>query len=324
MTYTCKNYGYGNYTRMVRYYIKNLYDNSIDYYNKVYGDVHPTGTKDLDLEKIKEFIGNTEDYLYYIYRVYNNNFLDVFTALNQKLENISVLPVEYRGLFGCNVAKQNLVLVSPVISGSRNLSEKERTRLYVGHELGHIVNSYWLDYAVDRLNIDEESYVSKGISLLDESITQNVAEDFAYCFAAKERPRMTLKRNLPKNGHYIFNGDYYSSNYDFYGELQEIAIMFGRTLRGIGKIDDDGDVLEELSRRSFSHDFFKDIFTEYIHDGKVDELIELLEKMGIIKEASYALFGNGDEECIINSKAAKNRINVLTSSLRDVREPLYF
>jgi len=56
MTYTCKNYGYGNYTRMVRYYIKNLYDNSIDYYNKVYGDVHPTGTKDLDLEKIKEFI----------------------------------------------------------------------------------------------------------------------------------------------------------------------------------------------------------------------------------------------------------------------------
>ena len=49
MAYTCKNYGYGNYTRMVRYYIKDLYDNSMDYYNKTYGDVNPTGTKNLDL-----------------------------------------------------------------------------------------------------------------------------------------------------------------------------------------------------------------------------------------------------------------------------------
>ena len=215
-------------------------------------------------------------------------------------------------------------MVSPVISGSRNLTAKDRTRMYVGHELGHIVNSYWVDSAKARLCIDDSSYVASGISLLDESITQNIAEDFAYCFAGKSRPQMNLRKNLPRDGHYLFDGEYYKSNYDFYGELQEPAIMFAKTLRGIGSIDNPEKALEKLCDRSFSHDFFSDIFREYVHDGREEDLIELLQNMGIIKDASYALFGIGEVEDIIASKNAKDRVVALSKSLRDTRDPLVY
>lgn len=324
MSYNSKNYDFGNYTRIVSYYIDDLYSDSVSYYNRVYGNVHPTGTKALDESKITDFIGYIEDYLYYIYNVYNENFLDVFTALSQKLKNVSVLAPEDRGLYGAFYESRSLLLVSPVLSGSRSLTADERTRLYVGHELGHIINSYWVNDAQVRMKADADDLVMEGISLLDEAITQSNAEDFAYCFASKDRPPMTLKRNLPKNGHYIFNNEPYKSNYDFYGELQEPAIMFARTLRGIGKINDDTKAMHELCKRSFSHDFFGNIAKEYIHDGRVEDLVELLQHMGTIKKASYALFGMGDTSDIDASKGAKDNVVRLTNSLKDTREPLVY
>ena len=322
MSYICKNYDFGSYTRIINYYLEDIYNDSVSFYKKNYGDVHPTGTKELDERKIIDFIGYIEDYLFYIYKVYNESFLDVFTALSQKLKYVSVLAPCNRGLFGAFFENSSLLEVSPVLSGSRNLSSDERTRLYVGHELGHISNSYWVSDAQVRMKADSNSNVMEGMSLLDEAITQSIAEDFAYCFACKDRPLPTLRKNLPRNGHYIFNGEPYKSNYDFYGELQEPTIMFARTLRGIGKINDDYKVMHELCKRSFSHDFFKDIAKEYVHDGRVDDLIELLENMGIIKAASYALFGVGDVKNIDDSKKAKDNVVRLSRSLKDTRDPI--
>ena len=325
MAYVSRGHDYGNYTNMINYYINDLYSDSVKFYNNYFGDVHPTGTKELDKEKIVEFIGDIEDYLFYMYRVYNDNFLDVFMALSQKLKIISVLEPKYRGLYGAFFEDDALVMVSPVLSGSRNLNAKERTRLYVAHELGHIVNSFWVNDAKKRMEIDDDdSLVVNGISLLDEAITQNIAEDFAYCFANKDRPSMTLRKNLPRDGRYIFDGDFYKSNYDFYGELQEPAIMFARTLRGIGKIDDDSEAMQELCSRSLSYDFFANIAKEYVYDGRVDDLVHILENMGIIKNASYALFGNGNPKYITSSKNAKDNIISTTSRLKDTREPIVY
>ncbi len=324
MSYICKGYDYGSYTKIINYYIEDLYKDSVSFYKNNFGDVHPTGTRDLDEAKIVDFIGYIEDYLFYIYKVYNESFLDVFTALSQKLKYVSVLAPENRGLFGAFFENNLLLEVSPVLSGSRNLSADERTRLYVAHELGHISNSYWVNDAKCRMKADSDSYVMRGIDLLDEAITQNIAEDFAYCFADKHRPVPTLKINLPRNGHYIFNGETYKSNYDFYGELQEPTIMFARTLRGIGSINDDSKAMDELCNRSFSHDFFEMIVKEYIHDDRLEELLELLQNMGVIKAASYALFGMGEVFDIDSSKNAKDNVVRLSRSLKDTRDPIKF
>ena len=83
--------------------------------------------------------------------------------------------------------------------------------------------------------------------MLDEATTQDRAEDFVYSFSGKARPQQLNVRNQG-----LFNGQAYKSNFDYYGELQAPATMFERTLRGIGKEDNDTKALKLLSKRALS------------------------------------------------------------------------
>ena len=86
--------------------------------------------------------------------------------------------------------------------------------------------------------------------MLDEVTTQNRAEDFVYEFSGKRRSELSYHTNVR-----MFNSEAYRSNFDYYGELQEPAIMFARTLRGIGKENDDAKVLDMLSQRALLPNF---------------------------------------------------------------------
>ena len=322
MQYIFRGYSYGLYTDIVHSYIEDLYDSSVEYYDENYGSVNPTGTEKLDRDKINEAVGFVEDYLAYHYEKYPDEFVNVFTTLNQKLNTVSVFPPRLRGLFGQYVQENNLLLINPQLSGSVNLTDYERTRLYVGHELGHIINSHWVNDAYEKLRIKSGSVVGSGIDLLDEAITQNRAEDFAYFFAKKRRPALTLHNYPSSLGRFLFDGSSYRTNYDFYGELQEISIMFSKTLRGIGKLNDGSEALKELSTRAFDSKFISNIIDEYRNDGHINDLVELLYYMGVVKNASYAMFGLGEMEDVYRSGDARNKIITLCSSLRDYREPI--
>ena len=90
--------------------------------------------------------------------------------------------------------------------------------------------------------------------MLDEATTQNRPENFVYEFSGNQRP--TLANYINQN---LFNGETYKWNFDYYGELQEPATMFARTLRGIGKENDDIRALDMLSERAMSPNFFNNI-----------------------------------------------------------------
>ena len=100
---------------------------------------------------------------------------------------------------------------------------------------------------------------------MDEAITQNRAEHFAYAFARKSRPPMKRYTNGK-----LFHGEAYQTNFDFYGELQTPATMFGRTLRGIGKMENDEAALMELCNRANNPNFAKRIIEEYTKDSERD------------------------------------------------------
>lgn len=317
-------YDFDVWNERIRRYLQKVLDKSTN----DFAQQHSKGeVRDIHHEYVSmlEFISNIEEYLFY--NKDNSDFYSILTAL-EKINVISVLPQNDRGVYGYAEPSSNTILVNPNLSGSRTLTSKERTRLYVAHELGHYVNNEWMKSVATfldgkvrsgEMSQGEAELFYEGFSLLDEAITQNRAEDFAYAFAGKSRPPM---RKCAKDR--LFDGEEYQTNFDFYGELQTPAIMFGRTLRGIGKIGNDKDTLVELCNRATNPNFATRIIEEYTRDGQLQNLLPMVIGMGIIKKASYYMFGGDNDVRALNgSKTALDRFKHIANSLRDYREPQF-
>lgn len=197
--------------------------------------------------------------------------------------------------------------------------------MYMAHELGHIINNGWMKAVIEyannqirqgRLTQEHAQLVYDGFSMLDEVTTQNRAEDFVYEFSGKRRSELSYHTNVR-----MFNSEAYRSNFDYYGELQEPAIMFARTLRGIGKENDDAKVLDMLSQRALLPNFLNNILSEYSKDGQMAAFVQEMKYMGLLKRASYANFGYGDTSYLGNSKTYLDKLRSITGQMRDYREP---
>ena len=310
------------YNEMVVEYIESVYLKSLLFYKDNYHLVNVTNTRNLNIRVIDNAMSYLEEYLNYIYLLDKDNFLDNFNYFKDKLKVVTVLPKNKRGLYGRFESEMGAIFINPELKKSQFLSSDERIRLYIYHELGHLINSRWMDKAVGLINnIDRGGYIANrqliydGCSLLDEAIVQDRAEELAYMIGGKERPKKRLVSNA------MFGGVGYKTNFDFYGELQEVAIVFGRTLRGIGKYKEDSSVMFDLCNRAIGDSFMDEVFEEYERDGHINDLYLMLTSMGVIKNASYANFGYGDKVYLNESKKALKEFNRIAKPLRDYREP---
>ena len=154
-----------------------------------------------------------------------------------------------------------------------------------------------------------------GFSLLDEATTQDRAETITYYYSSKIRPFMSRKTSR------LFDGTPFETNFDYYGEYQEPAISFARTLRGIGKINNREEAMEKLDVRALKEDFAESVFNEYRLDGQITNLHKLLKSLGIIKNAGYAVFNYAPIKYLHESATALKEYNELVSKMREYREP---
>lgn len=311
-------YNFDNYNNEVNTYLESVYSNSLKYYGNHFKGKNKTQTVRLDLETIDKSIGYIEDYLNYFYKKHPKHFLDVFKALKKNVNTISVLPPADRGIYGQYVSFVGLIFINPELRGSRTLTKDERTRLYLCHELGHAVHDEWIKKVSENLDdVDSttKSIIIEGFNLIDEATTQNTAENVAYYYSNNKRPKQQYYSGM------LFSGAPYKSNFDFYGNLQEPATMFSRTLRGIGKLESDNRALNILSLRALKNDFANKVFYEYKRDGHKEDLEYLMSYLGIIKKASYATFGYDDKKYINSSLGAFTELKKLAGSLRDYRPP---
>lgn len=311
-------YDFGIYNDDVNTYLENVYKNSINYYKEHFKGANATNTLNLDLETIDKTVCYIEDYLNYFHKKHPKYFIDVFMALKRRVEKVTVLEPSRRGIYGQFFPGVNLICINPELSGSRTLTKDERTRLYVCHELGHAVHYRWILPAITKIEDDNpevRGMIMEGFNLLDEATTQNTAENVAYYYSNSKRPAQQYYSGT------LFSGASYKANFDFYGNLQEPATMFSRTLRGIGSEDNDNRALNLLSLRALRKDFANDIFDEYKKDGHYEDLKDLMFYLGIIKKASYATFGYEDRKYISYSLEAFTELKKLAGSLRDYRPP---
>lgn len=323
------SYNFGEYQNMIEKFFSKLIQNSFQYFSKqvsegkiLKNNSTYTNPKYInELNKMKSFVKNVEEYLYYYYKNDRRNFQSVLNAVT-KLEAISVLDDADRGIYGITHAN-NMIQISPILSGSHSLTPEQRTRLYVAHELGHMVNKKWMMQVTQHLSHNniltntQKQLFYDGFSLLNEATTQDRAEDIAYFYANRKRP--ALRKFVDSRG--MYSGEAYKTNYDFYGELQEPAILFFRTLRGIGKIGDEQNSLREASKQALSPNFANRILSEYQKDGQMSNLYNELQYLGILKNASYARFGYGQRKFLASSKEALARFKSIAIPLRDYREP---
>lgn len=308
---------------LIKQYIEVVYHKSLLLYAKRYQGVNATGTNKLDINKIEESLGYIEDYLYYFYKFNRDEFDNIFNNLVNNLNFVTVLNQGERGLYGKYVSNEKCLYINPEMKSSINLDSDSRIRLYINHELGHIINSEWMKSVESYLNSNHiNSLIDKqllydGFSLFDESTTQNRAEEITYYYLNKKRP----SKKFYKRGN-LFDGTAYKTNYDYYGEMQEPTISFARILRGIGKIEDDTLALNEFCKRALKPNFATNIIEEFTVDGQLTNLYYLLQRLGKIKNASYASFGMGTRKDLDESLNALNEFYRLAPRLRDRREPL--
>lgn len=317
-------YDFKQYNNIMSAYIEVLINNSMTNFQQQISNGQVRNGEH-DAGALAGCIQNLEEYLYYNYKKSPATFNHVLNAIMNNLRTISVLQDNNREIYGETQAQNKIIYINPNLSASKYLTGEERIRLYMAHELGHIVNNAWMNKVVEYVNQqirqgslkqEHAQLIYDGFSMLDEATTQNRAENFAYEISGKSRPRLTYYRNGR-----MFNSEEYKSNFDYYGELQEPATMFAKTLRGIGKEHDDVIALNILSERALSPNFFNTVLNEYSRDGQMAAFIKEVQYMGLLKRASYANFGYEDVSYLRNSKTYLERLKNITTQMRDYREP---
>ena len=292
------HYPFGEYNKKVSAYINSLISSSINKFEQQVSSGQMDGTNKEE-KALVEAVANTEQYLYYIYKKYPKKFEEVFGVLSNDLKTIALLNRNSRGIYGYADTNGKTLYVRPFFDKSGSLRGKERAKLYTVHEIGHFINKRWMAKVERILNdkvrsgnikLDYGQLICDGFTLLDEAIAQNRAENFVYEIGNKKRPKVKKY------------SDGYSSNFDYYEEFQEPATLFARTLDGFGEELDDSTVLNMLSEKAFSSDFFNFIERQHNIPAKSSAFIKTMESMGLIKRAAYAKFGRADRIYLQKSK----------------------
>ena len=288
-------------------FLKDLYMTSEVYFTEVTAKEFPYTKNEYDYElgMIENYIGDIEYHYASMFKlgvITKKNYDNILNRI-KSLHMIKMMPKDNRKLYG--LTYENQISINPDLTARYGLSEDCFKQMCLSHELGHIINGAWYDDSVAfskelyksprvrsilrNMDLDDPKYLQFGFSLIDEVTTQEVAERVTYRMANRNRPPKEYRRDKA-----IFNHNPYITNYAIYGELQEFAIHFARSLNcfGVNPTDSDDEALLKLARRTFDKDFIQIIKKEILaNPKKQDEFIIMLACMGKIKAATYQVLG---------------------------------
>ncbi len=258
-----------------------------------------------EAHSIDTFLHDFEYYYLALFKAHlitKENFRNVLDQI-KKVVAVKVLPKDARKYFA--LTYQNQIYINPDLKPVRSLTPDDMHLMVHSHELGHVINNQWVDasfhYAntlyqnprvqgiLRNMGLSSASYLKDGFCLLDEVVVQDVAERVTYLKKGQARPLMESR-----NDKAIFGLNSYRTNFNLYGEFQEIAVRFARTLSFLHceAQDSDDEVLRKLDIAAFRGDFVARIERELeFHPDKIDSFVILLATMGKIKDSTYQIIG---------------------------------
>ncbi len=276
---------------------------SVDHFWNLHGKKLLVNHKDYSI--ISTFIEEMEFYFYSLLQ---------FGYVNSS--NISKVVRDFQGISYVEPLKNSnerifalttwpVISIHPDLGKYRNLSSKSFQQLIISHELGHIMNRSWKNESIHFTNelyqnnrvksilknmgLNSYDYLKEGFELLDEVIAQEIAEEVTYFKMNKKRPKREYRTDKA-----IFEYQPYLTNFNLYGEFQEVAIAFAKTLSFLNITTKDSDevILQKLVKASFQNNFISLIKQEFINEGcRFDYFIMMLAIMGKMKSSTYQFVG---------------------------------
>ena len=274
-----------------------------------YWNKHDRKTNSVKNKKDFDIISTfTEDMNYYFYSLLQFGYLneDNISKVVNDFDNISyveALSSENKRLFGLTVGQA--ICINPELSTFRNLSPSDFNQLIISHELGHIINRSWKRESVSfvenlyrksrircilkNMGLNSSEYLKEGFEMLDEVIAQEVAEEVTYFKKNQKRPKKEYREDKE-----IFEHRPYLTNYNLYGEFQDVTIAFAKTLSFLNITEKDSDevVLQKLVKAAFQNNFISLLQQEFMYDNmRLDFFVMMLAILGKMKSATYQLVG---------------------------------
>ena len=176
------------------------------------------------------FIDDMEYYFYCLLQfgyIHSDNVSKIIKDF-QGISRIEPLEDKNERLFALTTG--SVISIHPNLDKYRNLSSRDFQQLIISHELGHIINQSWKKQSfqfakelyqnsrvrgiLKNMGLDSYDYLKDGFELLDEVITQEIAEEVTYFKKNKKRPRKEYRKDKD-----IFDYQPYLTNYNLYGEL---------------------------------------------------------------------------------------------------------
>ncbi len=257
-----------------------------------------------------EFINDLELFFYCIL-FFNFDISKVIASLTDidcisfQKQNIQDGTNIVTNIYGQEVIElDNQILLNPYLSPSQNLNPKERRRLYLYKGLiKHIINfksdnikkfSHIYDDSLEIYPDKDEinKLVESGWLLLEEIISQEIAEKFLYFTLGKKRPPYTYGGTSKENK--IITPNNIFSNLDAYRMLEPLIILFGWTLNNIGLLEAHSYnvMIHNLIIKAMNGYFVDEIITEYVYKNQEFELFQLLMIMGKLINSEYGLYNS--------------------------------
>lgn len=243
---------------------------------------------------------------------------------------IEFLPKELSGIFGNSI--ENKIQINQNMTrhpNSPSLTPQEIRRLYMFHEMGHKIlnilsNDKTINDFIDTIDVILQSkgltnvdlnykyFVKEGFWMIEECLTQELAEYLIYYSSNKKRPNFENRVDL---------GCQISTNHDYYGIFQTPTINLGKTIRGCSKANSTNEeVLLNMIKKALNSNFDLELISEY-NQGSAElyyDLFLTLRTMGFIKYQKYASFGVGIP-LKINIQNCLDAIETITKKNRDYR-----
>lgn len=197
-----------------------------------------------------------------------NNLTSIINNLKDSKNGFRIvefLPPELSGVFGNSTENKIQINKNMTRHGnSPSLTAEEIRRLYMFHEMGHkILNILSQDNVMQNfINTIEPILRSKGLSnvdlnnkgsiidgfwMIEECLTQELAEFLTYYSSRKRRPEYEYRRDL---------GCTIETNHDYYGIFQIPTVNLGKTIRGCSNANSTNEeILLNMIKKALNSNF---------------------------------------------------------------------
>ena len=138
---------------------------------------------------------------------------------------------------------------------------------------------------------DTELLVNAGWKLLNEVLTQELAERITYSELGQDRPTKTV--GITPTDYYPINGNLVASRLELYRPFEEMTIHFGEAISGVGSLLDQSEetIMNDLICKVTKGNFSEQVISEYIYNNNELELYLILYSMGLLLNEKYAMYG---------------------------------